>query len=71
MLIVQMRVSSSSDRLQALLQFVDANEMDDASEYDDAMSQLGSMSMSSAFSDDEASPLNRSSGSPGRLTEVA
>ncbi|KAL3132182.1 hypothetical protein ABBQ32_008786 [Trebouxia sp. C0010 RCD-2024] len=53
------------------VQFVDANEMDDASEYDDAMSQLGSMSMSSAFSDDEASPLNRSSGSPGRLTEGA
>ena len=54
-----------------LLQFVDANDMDDASEYDDAMSRLGSMSMSSAYSsDDDASPSNRFAGSPGRLTEV-
>ena len=64
-------VQCSTDMLQALLQFVDAHDMDDASDYDDAMSQLGSMSMSSAWSDDEASPLNRFSGSPGRRTEVA
>lgn len=54
-----------------MLQFADANDMDDASEYDDAMSRMGSMSMSSAYSsDDDTSPVNRLSGSPGRLTEV-
>ena len=54
-----------------MLQFVDANDVDDASEYDDAMSRMGSMSMSSAYSsDDDTSPFNRLSGSPGRPTEV-
>ena len=52
------------------LQFVEANEFDDASEYDDATSRLGSMSMSSAYSSDDDSPPFRSTGSPGRLTEV-
>ena len=52
------------------VQFVEANEFDDASEYDDATSRLGSMSMSSAYSSDDDSPPFRSTGSPGRLTEV-
>lgn len=54
-----------------MLQFVEANDADDASEYDDAMSRMGSISMSSAYSsDDDTSPVNRLSGSPGRPTEV-
>ena len=54
-----------------MLQFVDANDIDDASEYDDAMSRMGSMSMSSAYSsDDDTSPVNQLAGSPGRPTEV-
>lgn len=54
-----------------MLQFVDANDVDDESEYDDAMSRMGSMSMSSAYSsDDDTSPVNRLAGSPGRPTEV-
>lgn len=54
-----------------MLQFVDANDVDDESEYGDAMSRMGSMSMSSAYSsDDDTSPVNRLAGSPGRPTEV-
>ncbi len=49
---------------------MEANEFDDASEYDDATSRLGSMSMSSIYSSDDDSPPYRSTGSPGRVTEV-
>jgi len=49
---------------------VEANEFDDASEYDDATSRLGSMSMSSVYSSDDDLPPYRSTGSPGRVTEV-
>ena len=57
--------------MTAVLQFVDANDMDDASEYDDAMSRLGSMSMNSVYSsDDDSSPNVRMTGSPGQLADV-